>query len=449
MRKKLKDREDAAFTEFWHKELQSINEIFIPYFFYGAIFGLLVYSFYDYYSTPENWLRFLIYRILLSILSLVLLFFFKIKKINYKTTILIFNSLALIFFAYGASLITGHIQLMTWNLSISVATLFWPYFILVIHHKYVLFLNSIFMLFYCTFYYFNSSLTFSNLIIYGGNFLVFAYFVSPYIAYTRYRVYKNNAKLKYNLSQMNSKLQISNKQLQEINSTKDKFFSIIAHDLKNPFNSLIGFSNMLVEDIENKEFENIEKYSKIIQEVSIESYHLLNNLLEWSLAQEGKILFKPQKINLLEAIENILSNLKNLALYKKIDIITYIPKEIEIFADKNMFSTIIRNLVTNAIKYSNLGGEITIKATETKDYTQISITDKGIGINPEVLERIFDSNVPLSTKGTQKEAGTGLGLILCTDFIKKHKGKIWAKSKLNEGTSFNFTIPKKSHNPFS
>ncbi|MDP5157798.1 MAG: PAS domain-containing sensor histidine kinase [Flaviramulus sp.] len=236
-------------------------------------------------------------------------------------------------------------------------------------------------------------------------------------------------------------LKKSEKSLKEANLTKDKFFSIIAHDLKAPFYSLIGFSGVLIEEIEKKNFENIHEYAKYIKEVSNQSFSLLNNLLEWSLSQKGSLQFNLELINLNDFLTDLINYLNNISSVKKITIHYDIKENLKIMVDKNMMTTIIRNLVSNGVKYTPEGGQIKISAASTPKETTISVTDTGIGIKPENLNKLFKIEETISTLGTENEKGTGLGLILCYDFVKKHNGKIWAESEFGNGSKFSFTIP--------
>ncbi|NQU86944.1 MAG: HAMP domain-containing histidine kinase [Mariniphaga sp.] len=234
-------------------------------------------------------------------------------------------------------------------------------------------------------------------------------------------------------------LEISESKLKLANAAKDRFFSIIAHDLKSPFNSIIGFSELLLSDIKNNNFENIDQYAQFINDVSNQSYNLLKNLLDWSMIQTGNIDFKPEKFNLSVLFDDVLIFLQNPANQKNIKLNTSIDPDFEIFADENMITTILRNLVSNAIKYTE-NGEITIAAKKENNKIKLSVSDTGIGIKPEDIEKLFQIENNFSTAGTNNEKGTGLGLMLCKEFTEKHKGEIWVESELGKGSKFNFTV---------
>ncbi len=238
-------------------------------------------------------------------------------------------------------------------------------------------------------------------------------------------------------------LEKSQKHLKELNSTKDKFFSIIAHDLRNPFNSILGFSELIYEMTSNQKYDNIQNYSKLLNISAKQSLNLLNNLLHWSRIQTGKIKFNPIEVNINSIIQNTLDLLKTNINEKNIQVEQIINAELNIEADKFMLSTILRNLISNAIKYSHFNDKILIKTTKKDTELIISVSDNGLGIPQKNIDKLFKIEHSISTKGTNNEKGTGLGLILCKEFVEKHNGKIWTKSQINKGTTFSFSLPIK------
>jgi PAS domain S-box-containing protein len=236
-------------------------------------------------------------------------------------------------------------------------------------------------------------------------------------------------------------LKESEARLAELNATKDRLFSIIGHDLRGPFNSIVGFSDLLLNQIEEKDFEGIERYARIIRDSSHRAMDLLTNLLEWSRAQSGKIEFNPEYVELVTVIDEIIALLNDSAQQKSITISRNLPHHLPVLADKDMIHTILRNLVSNGIKFSNSGGNIIINAEQVDDQLTVSVADDGVGISEEFLDKLFHIEKSHSTMGTLKEKGTGLGLLLCKDFVEKHGGRIWAESTEGEGSIFYFTIP--------
>lgn len=230
-------------------------------------------------------------------------------------------------------------------------------------------------------------------------------------------------------------------ELEELNRTKDKFFSIIAHDLKNPFNSLLGFSELLLENIKEFSHEKIEEYIRIIFETSEASYSLLENLLEWSRAQTGRIKIDPVKIDLPILAEKNIEFLESPTSNKGVKLHNDIYPGTACFADYNMVNTVLRNLLSNAIKYTREGDDITVDCEQQGNFVKIMVVDTGVGIKPEVLKKLFRIDQNVSTKGTHNETGTGLGLILCKEFVEKNGGKIGVESVLGEGSTFYFTLP--------
>jgi PAS domain S-box-containing protein len=241
-------------------------------------------------------------------------------------------------------------------------------------------------------------------------------------------------------------LKRSEARLIELNATKDKFFSIISHDLKSPFNSLMGFSNLLVEQVEQNDFQGIEEYARIIQLSSRRVMDLLENLLQWSRSQTGRLEFSPEFIELGQVVKEVTELMYDMAVQKTIQINNNTPPKTVVYADKHMMETILRNLISNAIKFTHPGGTIQINAEIRKGDLQVSVADTGVGIPKEQISKLFRIEESYSTPGTLKEHGTGLGLILCKDFVEKHGGRIWAESASNGqmyqgGSTFKFTIP--------
>ncbi|MBI9033372.1 MAG: cache domain-containing protein [Bacteroidales bacterium] len=231
-------------------------------------------------------------------------------------------------------------------------------------------------------------------------------------------------------------------QLRELNATKDKFFSIIAHDLKNPFNSLLGLSELL-----NLSYEemNKEQHKEIIENMHLSAntlYTLLENLLHWARSQSGAMEYKPENINLFDLTTTVLILSNKQAEEKQITILNKLTNPLNVYADPQMTSTVIRNLISNAIKFTPENGEITIaQKMFSPEFAEISITDTGVGIPEVVRTHLFDIGNKVSTKGTRKESGSGLGLILCKEFVEKNGGKINIESTVGKGSRFYFTIP--------
>lgn len=231
--------------------------------------------------------------------------------------------------------------------------------------------------------------------------------------------------------------------LKELNATKDKFFSIIAHDLRSPFNSIVGFCDLISSQIKDQNYQGLEKYATIIQNSSQLAMDLLMNLMEWSHSQTGKIRFDPEYFELVSFISDLTQFFAGPASQKSIEISTNLPPYVGIFADRAMLNTILRNLISNAIKFSYPESKIKISVHETKDQIEISVADSGVGIDPEDLNKLFRIEEGYSTPGTQDEKGTGLGLILCKEFVEKHGGVITVESEAGNGSTFKFTIPNR------
>ena len=236
-------------------------------------------------------------------------------------------------------------------------------------------------------------------------------------------------------------LNFKNTELERLNAEKDKFFSIIAHDLKSPFNSIMGFSSQLLESINQETNEVIEQYAKIILKSSERAMNLLMNLMEWSRSQTGRIEFSPEYFDLISLTKEVSLLASDAASQKDIQIDIDGPSKVLIFADKHMISTVLRNLLSNAIKFTAKQGNIKIGLKSDRNAIYISVVDSGVGMSENLIKNLFKVNHNISTKGTQNETGTGLGLLLCKDFVERHSGKIWVESQIGVGSSFHFSIP--------
>lgn len=229
--------------------------------------------------------------------------------------------------------------------------------------------------------------------------------------------------------------------LKELIATKDKLFSIIAHDLRSPFNGIIGFSELLIENSNDILLEDSEQYIKIINSAAKNTLILLDNLLNWAKSQTGQLSFNPEKVLLSEVVQEIITLSKTIAKSKNIALEYAGTDNLEIFVDVNMLNTVLRNLISNAIKFTNVGGHIKVSAALKQDQVEITISDNGIGINKEKLTKLFSISSNTTTLGTEDENGSGLGLVLCKEFIQKNNGDIWVESEENKGSNFIFTLP--------
>ena len=227
----------------------------------------------------------------------------------------------------------------------------------------------------------------------------------------------------------------------ELNATKDKFFSIIGHDLKNPFNAIVGFSEVIKDKLIEKDYEGLDEYVKFIRDAALRATLLLSDLLEWSRVQIGKMIFNPRRVDVAKLVFETVELLNDSARQKLITITPKVPARLYMIADKSMIDSILRNLISNAIKFTNPFGEIVITVELQSDKIKFTIADNGIGMSDTVLNRLFRIDETYSSYGTSMESGTGLGLILCKEFVTKHNGEIWVESEQSIGSKFFFTIP--------
>ncbi len=252
-----------------------------------------------------------------------------------------------------------------------------------------------------------------------------------------------NEELKELNTNLEKKVEQRTLELRDLNATKDKFFSIIAHDLKNPFNTLMGFTELLLENLSDYSLDKLEEFIQILYDTSRHSYALLENLLEWSRSQTGRLEMNSEKIKIYDIFAENIDLLSNNASKKSISLVNNIDADAVAFADANMVRTVIRNLISNAIKYTRENGIITGSSVIKENMIEVSVIDTGIGISPENIEKLFKIDVNYSTNGTADETGTGLGLILCKEFINKNGGEIRVESELGKGSSFSFSLPRK------
>ncbi len=261
------------------------------------------------------------------------------------------------------------------------------------------------------------------------------------------RLRKNNV-LEEQLNQQNAeirknrdKIDGQRKELEEINITKDKFFTIIAHDLKNPFNAVIGLSELLLQRYDAYSDDKIKFFITQINKNSNNAYNLLENLLQWARSQTGKLKVELEKINLFDITTNIFTLYLEKANEKEVELVNNIDTNTNVFADNNMTKAVIRNLVSNALKFTSSNGKIAISDKVNDGKVTICVSDTGIGIPKENIDKLFKIDSNISTQGTAKELGTGLGLVITKEFVEKNGGKIWVESIVNNGAEFYFTLP--------
>ncbi|MEI6820363.1 MAG: hybrid sensor histidine kinase/response regulator [Bacteroidota bacterium] len=231
------------------------------------------------------------------------------------------------------------------------------------------------------------------------------------------------------------------KELQKLNAQKDKFFSIIAHDLRNPLGGFMALTEMMAADLELIPVDEQKELMLNLNQSASNIFNLLENLLEWSQMQRGQIAYNPEMLNLHEVVDECSKSVNETARNKAIEIICDIDNDLKVYADSNMIQTVIRNLVSNAVKFTEKGGKINVYTQTTDEDIEISIKDTGIGMNSMIVENLFKLDGKTNRAGTEGELSTGLGLILCKDFVEKHGGKIWAESQEGVGSVFTFTVP--------
>lgn len=238
-------------------------------------------------------------------------------------------------------------------------------------------------------------------------------------------------------------IKFKNEQLEIANAEKNKFFSIIAHDLRSPFQGLLGMTDILATQYNEFSQDEIKELSTSLHHSVVNLYKLLENLLEWARLQRGSMEYNPEELFLSDIYTTSLDSIKQRALQKEIRIVKDIDVDIKVFADEKMINSVFRNLLSNAIKFTNRGGVIIVNAIEKDEMMiEISVADTGVGISSEVLSKLFKLDEKVGTKGTENEPSTGLGLLLCKEFVERHGGTIRVGSEEGQGSTFSFTLPK-------
>lgn len=241
-------------------------------------------------------------------------------------------------------------------------------------------------------------------------------------------------------------LKASEPELRQIIDQKNKILSIIAHDLKSPISTIMSFSDYMHDEISKTKNKEFESYCTLINTSAKNAHILLDNLLAWARSSTGKNQFNPEEIELATILQKNLVEAKSGALIKSITLQLLPSDDIYLISDRNMLSAVLRNLIHNAIKFTNPEGLVTIKSESKGDHVEITVSDNGIGMSEESLQKLFSSSINVSKYGTANEKGSGLGLNLCKDFVNKMGGKIWVKSELGKGSEFTFSLPLSQNN---
>ncbi len=259
------------------------------------------------------------------------------------------------------------------------------------------------------------------------------------------RVYKHDEIAKLTIKAQLIEIHKKNEELQLSNAEKDKFFSIIAHDLRNPFIGLMNLTKLMSEKFSGLSIEEMQEFALSIDKSATSLYRFLENLLNWAKMSRNLVPFNPESIHLLSSVNACAEIIQESSKNKDVEILCDIQDDVKVLADKNMLLLIIRNLVSNAVKFTPGGGKIYLTVKNKYDNNIIiSVKDTGIGMNNEMLQKLFNLNAKINRKGTDGEPSTGLGLLLCKEYIEKQGGKIWAESEEGKGSEFKFTLPMAS-----
>lgn len=239
----------------------------------------------------------------------------------------------------------------------------------------------------------------------------------------------------------NQKLLEANEQLKQASRSKDRFFSIIAHDLRAPFHGILGFSDVLATEIDMLDHKGISDIAQYIHQTSSATFRLLENLLHWAMSESGNMSYRPQMMNLRQCCQEVMHMLSSSAQNKNIITQVKVDESLNLYADPNMVMSVLLNLMSNALKFTHVGGYVNLLAEVQQDQVVIHVQDTGVGMSEEQISKFFATTQPKSVKGTEGERGTGLGMLLCKQFVEKHKGKILINSVIGQGTTFSVVLP--------
>ena len=279
-----------------------------------------------------------------------------------------------------------------------------------------------------------ASTQFTQWVIVSGGLLTFLILVASLMIILKYTAERK---------QTEAKIKKTNAQLSKLNAEKDKFFSIIAHDLRSPFQGFINMTELMAEDIREFSTDELSSFATEMHNSAKNLFKLLKNLLEWAQMQNGTLDFSQIECSLNEIITQAAETLNQRIAQKGIVIINEVPESQKVFADPNMISTILRNLLSNAVKFSRKNGKITLNSKTINDeMIEVSVHDTGMGISDNDVNRLFMLGEKVSSKGTEGEPSSGLGLLLCKEFVTKNGGEIWVESEEGKGSTFYFTVPK-------
>jgi signal transduction histidine kinase len=273
--------------------------------------------------------------------------------------------------------------------------------------------------------------------------IIIAFVILLFFVLILFNITRKLKKANTDLHNSNWEKEVQRKQLENLNRTKDKLFSIIGHDLRSPVANIKSFMDVILEDSEQFSKESIIEILNTARDSSSRTLLTLENLLAWARTQQGVFKVKKTELNLYELVEETFELVQSIAVNKKIDLLNETPKDCMAYADKDMLNVIIRNILSNALKFTEAPGYVIVKTKDHKNTkVLVAIEDTGVGMVQEELEQIFNSNSIISKSGTQNEKGSGIGLHLCREFIKEQKEEIWVESKKGEGTTFYFTVSK-------
>ena len=411
----------------------------------GAVFVLLLYLPVDkYYLSKELFTQSVILRCVAASIAVLAIFLHIKHKIN--STVLVYFTILLPIVCYNYLCSQVPLNFLLLSNIYYVFVLVFCSLLLCLNYKHSLVLGSIGLGTYLAFFCIFSVHHYIDLLLSGGVFLVLAFIFFPTINYYHNKSILKKITTDFNLLNLNeqitnNKIEIlrQNAQLREMNQMKDRFFNIISHDLRSPFQNILGFMELATRNIHN--VEKAERFLNLASQSTTFTYQLLEDLLEWTRLQAENPSYQPERVELKRMVDESFKIMRNIADYKKIKLECIIDESVTAYISSDILKTVFRNLVTNAIKFTNEGGVVTVSTSIIDGYRQFEVRDTGVGIETEKLSKMFDPAQGFTSLGTKSEKGTGLGLMLCKDILEKVGGRIWVESEVGTGSVFKFKVP--------
>ena len=411
----------------------------------GAVLVLVLYIPVDkHYLSEGLFLQSVVLRCAVALVALSALLLHVKRMIN--STVLVYFSVLLPMVCYNYLCSQVPLDFLWLSNLYYVFVLVFCSLLLCLHYVHSIVFALVALASYFSFFAFLSNHLWRDLFLAGGMFLVLSFIFFPTINYFHNKSIMKKITTDFNLLKLNEqinnhKIEIlrQNAQLREMNQMKDRFFSIISHDLRSPFQNILGFMELATRNMQNE--EKAERFLHLASQSTTYTYQLLEDLLEWTRLQSDSTTYQPERVLLRRLVEDGFKVVQGIADYKKIQLKCDVDDAVVVYVSRDLLKTVFRNLVTNAIKFTNEGGEVIVSTSVVDGYRQFDVTDTGVGIELDKMLKMFESAQGFTSLGTKSEKGSGLGLMLCKDILEKIGGRIWVESELGQGSVFKFRVP--------